>query len=828
MKSEQSEFDESHILHKLKHYLPSQAPLKDFIHHNTLHAFQNESFFNGLHQASELFGYKVFLQLGEYRELFSKGKIDKQILDTLINKEFGSDNSLLWNYNLIEKKYDTSLSSRIGSLRAHWKMDYNFSLDKVVHPILFRIIGSYLDQGISIWNFPVSDKGLISSIRDLEKNSFYGIFKSKRVKQLLLHSHLTISHLLEILIGDESLYEHYLFDQQFAHPGWSGMVSVLEENPNSLFDKKKITLQDFILLELLLELEFIDNKLGEQFIPLGKKLTQFSNELFKPIQKSELQKVFEIWQIAYEWSYYNQVLNGIDQGYKKEKYNENNSFQAVFCIDDRCCSLRRYLEQYDANCSTFGAPGFFNVEFYFQPEHSKFFTKSCPAPLQPQFLIQEKSKKKISKSTFTSETGILRWLDKQFKSSVSSLSMVPNIFFPRESRAMVSSFQHMKRDAKLSIENKNLEDRVHGLQVGFTIPQMTDRVEGLLKSIGLVEKFAPLIYFVGHGASSVNNTHYAGYDCGACSGRPGSVNAKVIAFMANHPEVRMQLKERNICIPDNTHFVGALHDTTRDEIVFYDEELIDASIIQSHEKNKIIFNKSLDDNSKERARRFVLTDSGGTSEDAHQKVKARSISLFEPRPELNHATNALCVVGGRELTKNIFLDRRAFLNSYDYKIDPDGELLSKMLRALAPVCGGINLEYYFSRVDNYKLGAGTKLPHNVMGLIGVANGMDGDLRTGLPSQMIEVHDPIRLLFIVEQFPEIVLNAIKIEDSTYEWFKNYWLHLVVIHPETKTFYRFVNGTFEMYHLPDMNIEGIHDKKELITSDEDNLPVFILNK
>ena len=38
-----------------------------------------------------------------------------------------------------------------------------------------------------------------------------------------------------------------------------------------------------------------------------------------------------------------------------------------------------------------------------------------------------------------------------------------------------------------------------------------------------------------------------------------------------------------------------------------------------------------------------------------------------------------------------------------------------------------------------------------MGLIGVANGIDGDLRPGLPSQMIEVHDPVRLLVIAEHF-----------------------------------------------------------------------------
>ena len=50
----------------------------------------------------------------------------------------------------------------------------------------------------------------------------------------------------------------------------------------------------------------------------------------------------------------------------------------------------------------------------------------------------------------------------------------------------------------------------------FSVEEMANRVEGLLKSIGLVSNFSPIVYVVGHGATSINNTHYAGYDCGAC------------------------------------------------------------------------------------------------------------------------------------------------------------------------------------------------------------------------------------------------------------------------------------------------------------------------
>jgi uncharacterized protein YbcC (UPF0753/DUF2309 family) len=143
---------------------------------------------------------------------------------------------------------------------------------------------------------------------------------------------------------------------------------------------------------------------------------------------------------------------------------------------------------------------------------------------------------------------------------------------------------------------------------------------------------------------------------------------------------------------------------------------------------------------------------------------------------------------------------------------------------VAPVCGGINLEYYFSRVDNYNLGAGTKLPHNVMGLIGVSNGTDGDLRTGLPRQMIEVHDPIRLLVIVEHFPEIVLKAIKMNAATYNWFDKNWIHLVVCDPESKEQFLFKDSEFTPYHPLDIKETKMSDLSSLFEREQDNLPII----
>ncbi|MBP6516761.1 MAG: DUF2309 family protein, partial [Chitinophagales bacterium] len=69
-------FDEQHLLHALRHYLPSQTPLKDFIHHNSLHAFQEMKFFDAIFKASTVFGYQATMPLHDFRSLHRIGRID--------------------------------------------------------------------------------------------------------------------------------------------------------------------------------------------------------------------------------------------------------------------------------------------------------------------------------------------------------------------------------------------------------------------------------------------------------------------------------------------------------------------------------------------------------------------------------------------------------------------------------------------------------------------------------------------------------------------------------------------------------------------------------
>lgn len=849
--SNKKSYDEAHVLHELKHQLPSQTPLKDFIHHNTLHAFQDMKFFDAIFKASKIFGYQVTCNVHEYRKLYKIGRIRKDILEMVIRKTKGNPNFQYWLERVLNKKYESDADFRIGKLRANWKEVYHFDIENATQPLLFRLINSYLDQGIAIWHFPFENQGLLSAIRHLEHNSFTSFFKTKRVKKIIQNEHILIEDLLDIVVGNPNYYEQYLFDQAFSHRGWSGMVSTLEDNPKTLMFEKKISLKDFIILDLLLEIDALDNEFGEnKWQPLASKINTPPINILDDIEITERHEVLKIWQQAFEWSYYDEVLTGVKKlnekrGISTEKYLEpkTKSFQAIFCIDERECSLRRHIEYVDSQCETLGAPGFFGVEFFLKPAGGKFYEKLCPAPITPKYLVKEiadidKTTKEIlySKHSHRFFRGFLANL---FLGGWAAIKLGFALFRPKMNAATSDAFFKMHKDVNLIIENKDINEIENGLQVGFTVTEMADRVENLLKGIGLIKDFAPIVYLISHGSSSANNHFYGAYDCGACSGRPGATNARVFSFMANHQEVRSILAQRGLHIPEGTQFIGAMHNTTSDEIMFYDELTLSEKNRQLHALNHSSFDQALELNAKERSRRFSSIDTKAELKKIRDEVYKRKVSIFEPRPEFGHGSNALCFVGNRSLTKGLFLDRRAFMNSYDYSTDLNGERLLGVIRPLPPVCGGINLEYYFSRIDNYKLGAGTKLPHNVMGLIGVANSIDGDLRPGLPIQTVEIHDPVRLLIVVEHYPEVVLNTIKKEDSLYEWFINDWVHLVAIHPETNDFYYFREGNFEIYHtlLHDVpKIDDIHELIEMaeemesnhiIHATKENIPVHILD-
>jgi uncharacterized protein YbcC (UPF0753/DUF2309 family) len=295
-------------------------------------------------------------------------------------------------------------------------------------------------------------------------------------------------------------------------------------------------------------------------------------------------------------------------------------------------------------------------------------------------------------------------------------------------------------------------------------------------------------------------------DCGACGGAPGDANARVFTAMANEPEVRRILIEKGLPIPDDTWFLPGKHNTTTDRVEFYDlEELPD-----SHKKDLQALNKDLEkagaNQALERCQRIPSAPTEISADQAFAHVDGRSCDWANTRPEWGLAGNGAFLIGRRKLTKGLDLGGRVFLHSYDPVADPEGAILEKIMTAPLIVGEWINTGYYFSAVDPWNYGSGSKVLHNVVGGVGMMLGNQSDLQMGFPLQTVNngdthYHEPMRLLAIIEHTTSVLSSIIEKHAILQQLFHNEWLHLVSLDPHKFEFQRYnPDATWETIHFP----------------------------
>lgn len=897
-----------------------QGPIGVFVHHNTLHAFQDLPFDQAVVHASQLFGTEPYMSEAAYRAEFARGRIHSEDIDAVLSsepdalifprlsrhslrramiipgvREFDAA-TVLWR----AEQGDLAADFHQPALRALFDACFTRTVaheedpaerrpvDEVIHPWLIRLCSVFLDQGTAYWPMPHREQGFYKSVRTLLSQP-RGIFprylagledEFRRQEYFSFSATGAVLDCLDSQCYREEDWEEVLQAELFALQGWAGLIRRLEEDPSlAPHESVPCSLMDYLAVRLTMSRAASRMGAADYLPPESPLKTQERRRLSRTarvydaarvvsLSAGEVNRLSDIeWaafvdevrtcngverrrilHLAYERRHEREILHGLasHRTYRGLSQPRATCAQVFFCMDEREESIRRALEESDPGIETFGAAGFFGVAVDYKGIDDAHGAAFCPVVVKPQHAVLEQPKAedrallesrrwrrrilgRLMQNSFVSSRTLMRgWLSTTVLGLLSAVPLIGHLLAPRRYarlREWVNKafLPEPRTELTLMQNTARSRDAVTGLLVGFAAAEKVDRVAGVLGPAGLTRNFARLVVIVGHGSASLNNPHESAHDCGACGGRRGGPNARLFAAMANRPEVREGLRARGIDIPDDTWFLGAYHDTCTDAMEYYDLD----QLPDTHQDDLRRIVESLDEararNAHERVRRFESCPMDASLDDALRHVEERSEHLAEPRPEYGHCTNAVCVVGRRSLTRGLFMDRRAFLVSYDAGQDPDDQSLVRLLAAAVPVGAGINLEYYFSFVDNDRYGCGTKLPHNVTGLVGVMDGHASDLRTGLPWQMVEIHEPVRLLMIVETTPQRLLNAVALHAATKQLVDNRWVRVATIDPENGAVSVLRNGAFEAFEGPIERLPVAFSSAEWYRGKREHLPM-----
>jgi hypothetical protein len=472
--------------------------------------------------------------------------------------------------------------------------------------------------------------------------------------------------------------------------------------------------------------------------------------------------------------------------------------QAAFCIDVRSEVFRRALESLDPGIRTSGFAGFFGLGIGHRRFASDVVEARLPVLLRPSVF------------TCTGEQAP----DVAEADRAARITARARRAWGRFKLAAISSFAFVEAAGPIYV-GKLLKDGL-GLarapgpdRAAPRLPSTLDldtrvtMAATVLKAMSLTGSFARLVLFAGHGANVVNNPHASALHCGACGGYSGDVNARLLASLLNDREVRAGLSARGITIPDDTLFLGALHDTTTDAVTVFAGDHPSPSHAADLDQAKRWLATAGALARVERAKRLPRVSHGS-------QVLRRAREWAELRPEWGLAGCQAFVAAPRARTAGRDLAGKAFLHDYDWRQDEGFAVLELILTAPVVVASWISLQYYGSTVAPDVFGAGNKLLHNVTGGIGVVEGNGGILRTGLPWQSVHdgerlVHDPLRLTVLLEAPREAISGILERHSAVRALFDNRWLHLFALDDEGRMAWRYAGDLSWENSLADLDEE-----------------------
>lgn len=754
--------------------------------------------------------------------------------------------------------------------KEYWEKYYNESMASTTHPFIIRLISSFLDQGQSFWANPYAERGFWAFFcQDIEIVRSFGSEWQKILGQKLdAYKGKSPQEIIENELNEKEvpkeIWDSYILDVLFDLKGWSGMVNKLEIEPwQATIKAPNIKLVDFIAALILIEasldqhhaqihssdlatifgreeqvslrsfqLSLAIYQITKCFNLSPNWMDKYSPEelvnIVRMVDAYEHEHLTRLWHEAYENHFYRDFLQAIVSHDATPQPPKKVQAQVLFCIDDREESIRRHLEETNPSIKTYGVVGFFGIDMKFSSLKHKRLIAQCPPVVTPSRIVTEEPKAGLSQSNFSrfnnlrggSDLSLYYMSRTLFRGFLSTLilgvlSIIPmflQVFFPKLSKRFREWMYQVISPTPPTEMNIEHTDATHG----YTKAEMAKIVEAILDMCGFKNEFARLVVMAGHGSSSNNNPFKQAYGCGACGGNAGIPNSRAFAKMANDPEVRKELALLNVNIPKDTYFVSGFHDTCTDEISFFDMDKMPKEYMAEFLEVKKDLDQACKQNAFERCQRFSSPGAKTSPELALKHVRERAEDLAQPRPEYGHSTNALAVVGMRHLTKGLFMNRRSFLLTYDWNTDPSGAILKQVILGGIPVAVNINMDYYFSCVDNDNFGCGSKLPLNLTSLLGVMTGSSSDLRIGLARQMVEIHEPIRNMTVVEAPLARVKGIFDGHPRLKNLLYNHWMKLTVYDPEVQTWYIFRENEFKVLDMEKTNIAHFNSSVHLINS------------
>ncbi|TXD84447.1 DUF2309 domain-containing protein [Subsaximicrobium wynnwilliamsii] len=735
-------------------------PLYTFVASNPLSGYEDASFEEAVSSAQKHFNANAFPAARLYRQAWEKGDIDKKVMISLLKANGLSETPEVY-LKLLESQKSTE------------ELNGNHAVDR----IMAKWLSAFLDEGLAEWDMPYRSEGFYTAWRLLV------IYDSEMGTNSLKEIPKTSAETLEQLLKDypETDYTKLFTHHLAALPGWTGYINHRTQSNSDWQKDFPIDLMDYLAARL-----WTAHKLNVPILP--EKTEDIPNDLIPKLQ--------HLWLQAWEQSWQNQLVKTLENGAISTASKNAAALpdaQMVFCIDTRSELIRRHVES-KGNYETFGYAGFFGIAMDYQSLNDGITRKSCPPILASAYTVSETAQadKKAQFLAYGTKNELIKFADYFLKRMK---NMLPSAFGYVEGSGFYYGLSLMARTlAPGLIYRKNQKNASHmeatcQPNINRALQEKTDAPGiPLEEKVGIVKsafdlmgwkQFAPLVLFVGHGSHSANNPFSSSLDCGACAASPGRHNARMLAKLANLPEVRDALaKTHDILIPEATLFLGAEHNTTTDDIVLFDSEAP-----ESH--GQLIKNlKSNLSKAQQTATQNRLGSKGNSVSTAQQKAN----DWGETRPEWGLSQNAGFIVAPRHLTKHTNLDSRCFLHSYDWELDISGTSLEGIMQGPMVVTQWINNHYYFSTVDNSIFGGGSKITHNITGKFGVVQGNGGDLKMGLPLQSLYLsddamyHQPLRLSVMIQAPISRVSKILARNSSLKTLLDNEWIYLMVMDPK----------------------------------------------